>query len=68
MGLEELFTSCICPWDNPQAEHTQLFYFIGASQLWEIEIYSAVQQTQELVTKHLEGNPINFVPPNKVKY
>lgn len=50
-----------------QSTHS-CFDFIGASQLWEIEIYSAVQQTQELVTKHLKGNPINFVPPNKVKY
>lgn len=32
----KLFTNCICPWDNPQTKHTQLLYFIVASQLWEI--------------------------------
>jgi len=36
MVLEELFTNCICLWDNPQTKHTQLLYFIVASQLWEI--------------------------------
>lgn len=36
MVLEELFTNCIRLWDNPQTKHTQLLYFIVASQLWEI--------------------------------
>lgn len=41
MVLEELFTDCICLWDNPQTKHTKLLYLMVASQLWEIEIHSA---------------------------
>lgn len=39
------YLQTFCPWDNPQTKHTQLLYFIVASQLWEMQIHSAVQQT-----------------------
>lgn len=46
-GLEELFTNCSCPWDNPQAEHTQLLLLYWCiSTLGDINLFGSTANTR----------------------